>query len=214
MQFLIANWKSHKTIGDAVEWMNIFTSFSLSSLSPELKIVVCPTFPLLAPIVNIAQNHLIKLGSQDISQFSVGAHTGEVSGENLSGLVEYVIIGHSERRINNKESEESVRNKINQAKSFSIEPIVCINANTNTNYDTNIIVFEPVSSIGSGHVDSRQHVIDFKSSLKKQYQHFLYGGSVTVENTKNYLERRIVDGLLVGANSLDPLSFFSIAKQF
>ena len=214
MQLLIANWKSHKTYTEALEWMRIFTSFDLHSLSQELEIVICPPAPLLLALVPYTANHAITLGTQDISPALPGAHTGEVTGENLVGLVKYVIIGHSETRRDLHEDEETIEKKIEQAKRFSIRPIVCVNQTTKTDYDVDILAFEPEESVGTQHPTDVNTMAQFKSHLEIKPDYFLYGGSVESENAKDYLENNLVNGFLVGTNSLDPLNFYAIAQQF
>lgn len=214
MKYLIANWKSYKTHSDATEWMRIFTSFDLASLSNNLEIIICPSYPLIESIKPFIQSFPISLGAQDISTLSPGMHTGEVSGQNLSGLVKYVIIGHSERRENNKENDEIINLKIGQARLFAIKPIVCVNTNTSIDYDCDFVAYEPVEAIGSDHPASVDNVSQFKNKFKYPPKNFIYGGSVSSENASEYLDNNLVNGFLVGTHSLDPLSFYSLARMF
>ena len=223
-KLLIANWKSHKTLTDGLEWMRIFTSFDLTLLHHQLQIVICPPASLLYPLkIFIEQYPTITLGAQDIASNPAGAHTGEISAENLVGLIQYVIIGHSEIRKKYNLTEEEIKAKITIAQKFAFNPIVCINEKTKLDYDADIVVFEPPSAInyGTPHVKTVEEVKNVKQKLlvpevegETQPSTFLYGGSVSPDNADDFLKDDVVDGFLVGTNSLDPLSFFSIAQKF
>ena len=80
----------------------------LSSINTNHEIILCPTH------LNISEMNLetVKLGAQNVSSFSGGPHTGEVSADMLKSYqVQYCIIGHSERRENNKETLEDINEK-------------------------------------------------------------------------------------------------------
>ena len=93
--WIIANWKSNKTISEALDWV--------SQVGPKvpkkdnLKIVVCPTFSSLSEVKKAITvgNFPILLGAQDLSPFGAGAYTGEESAGLLNQLVELAIFGHS-----------------------------------------------------------------------------------------------------------------------
>lgn len=216
-KLLIANWKSHKTVTDAIEWMRIFTSFNLSSLSETVEIIICPSAPLLFPLKkSIEQFPNIKLGVQDISQYPAGAHTGEISAENLVGLTDYILINHSETKKIKQISDRDIKSKLEIAQNFGFIPILCCNEKPDSDITADILVYEPLSSInyGTPHPGSIDSIVNFKQKLNQSYTKFLYGGSVSPENATDYLSDDLVDGFLVGTNSLDPLSFYSIAQKF
>ena len=80
--FIVANWKSNKTILEAEEWFRIFNNLQLTI---DKKVIVCPSFTLL-PFVkeSIVKSQLpIAVGAQDISPFDEGAYTGEVNGKQI-----------------------------------------------------------------------------------------------------------------------------------
>ena len=107
------------------------------------------------------------LGSQDISEFEESNRTGEINGKSLKSLnVKYCLVGHSERRIHNKETNESLINKLNNCKKYDIIPLYCIGEKNNVNelneqidlYLNNVnvekahIIYEPVKNIGSNEI--------------------------------------------------------------
>lgn len=125
---IVANWKLNKNKREALEWVKQISKVNLGGV----EVVVCVSFPLL-PIIQLslsgrqAGNYpFIHLGAQDLSQFEEGSYTGEVSAKQLSGLVKYAIVGHSERRMYFGENNESVAKKVANAVKYGITPLVCV----------------------------------------------------------------------------------------
>ena len=88
---------------------------------------VCPTFTSLAAAVEVLKGSNVKVGAQNIHWADNGAFTGEISGAMLKEIgVEYVIIGHSERRQYFGETDETVNKRIKAALKYELKPIVCI----------------------------------------------------------------------------------------
>ncbi len=88
----------------------------------NMDVVICPPYPYLALFDND-----LTLGAQNVSQFDAGAHTGEVSVAMLNEFnCQYVIVGHSERRADNYESNQVVANKVEQIQKAGLTPILCI----------------------------------------------------------------------------------------
>jgi len=218
--FIIANWKSNKTIEEAEKWLHDFSEILKSdNLNIENKeIIVCPSFTAIEHtnycIKNL--NLLIKIGAQNISPFDKGAYTGEVNGEQIKEFAEYVIIGHSERRQNFSENNEELSKKVLMAKKYNLIPIYCIqNDQTSIPDGVEIAVYEPPSAIGTGNPDTPENAEKVAESVKEKTkaQHVLYGGSVTSSNVKTFTNMPNIDGLLVGGASLDPSEFLEIIKN-
>ena len=148
--WIIANWKSNKTISEALDW--------ISKVGPQvpktdnLKVVVCPTFVCLEEVKKAIQvgNFPIMVGSQDLSPFSEGAYTGEEAAKILKDVIELSILGHSERRKNFGETDEMVSQKVKQALDNQITPLVCVqDENTPVPDGCNLIAYEPIWAISS-----------------------------------------------------------------
>jgi triosephosphate isomerase len=124
-----ANWKMHKTIQEALEFIK---KISLTNLKTEdnIKIVICPTFICIYPLYSFLskkKNLKILIGAQDASIAQSGAYTGEVSAFQLkSAGVSFVILGHSERRIHFKEDNLLINRKIKSCLEMGLSVIFCI----------------------------------------------------------------------------------------
>jgi triosephosphate isomerase len=121
---IAGNWKMHKTPEEAVA----FVKELAPKLAPFTTVerVVCPTFVALPGVRQALAGTEIGVGAQNVYWEDLGAFTGEVSPPMLVGLVDYVIIGHSERRGYFGETDETVNRKIKAALAHGLKPIVCV----------------------------------------------------------------------------------------
>jgi triosephosphate isomerase (TIM) len=122
---IAGNWKMHKTFAEAKEFMDSF----LSELSPTLesRVLLAPSFPLLASMVDWAKDSPLEIGVQNIHDKEQGAFTGEVSAKLVQGMgATFTLVGHSERRHYFHEEGHLIRKKIQRALAVGLEPILCI----------------------------------------------------------------------------------------
>ena len=119
------NWKMNKTVAEALELVRELKS-ELANIK-EVDIVVCPPFTALSEVAQAIRGSNIQLGAQNMSEHGAGAYTGEIAADMLKELaVRYVILGHSERRQYQKESDELISKKAQAAHAASLKPIVCV----------------------------------------------------------------------------------------
>lgn len=113
------NWKMNGNVDLVSEMESLFAANKLDNVD----VIICPPAPFLTTFTKCA----VKLGGQNLSQFESGAHTGEISGKMLkdSGC-EYVIVGHSERRADNGESNNIVADKVDAALQQGLTPVLCV----------------------------------------------------------------------------------------
>lgn len=129
-KFVAGNWKMYKTpteaaalIGSLKEALESGGSQSTS----QVDVVVCPTYTALDRVNQALQGSQINLGAQDFYWEDQGAFTGKISHDMLKDVgVEYVIIGHSERRSYFQETNETVNKKTAKALATGLLPIVCV----------------------------------------------------------------------------------------
>jgi len=121
---IAGNWKMHYTVEEAVK--------VVEDLKPLVKdasceVVVCPTFVCLDAVVKAAKGSNVKVGAQNMHFEEKGAFTGEVAPGMLEAMkVDYVIIGHSERRQYFAETDETVNKKLKAAFVHNLIPILCV----------------------------------------------------------------------------------------
>ncbi len=122
---IAGNWKMNKTVAEALTLVQDL-KIELANVT-EGDIVVCPPFTALGEVAKAVRGSNIRLGAQDMSEHKPGAYTGEIAAAMLKELdVRYVILGHSERRQYQKESDELISKKARAAHAASLEPIVCV----------------------------------------------------------------------------------------
>ncbi|MEA2011632.1 MAG: triose-phosphate isomerase [Verrucomicrobiota bacterium] len=122
---IAGNWKMNKTASEAVELVNELKG--LVSDVTDADVVVCPTFTSLSATIEAAAGSNVKVGAQNIHWAESGAFTGEISGQMLKEVgVDYVIIGHSERRQYFGETNETVNKRLKAALAADLMPILCI----------------------------------------------------------------------------------------
>lgn len=213
--WVIANWKSNKTISEALDWV--------SQVGPEipksevLKVVVCPTFSALSEVKKtvIVGNFPMMVGVQDLSPYGIGAYTGEEPAELLNQLVDLAILGHSERRQNFNETDEIITQKVRQAMKNKIIPLVCVqDSDTKVPDGCKLVAYEPVWAIGNDTPATPVDANDVANKIKVKYGNIqvLYGGSVNSENAKVFVEQENISGVLVGNVSLDAEEFLKICN--
>lgn len=228
---IIANWKmaidKHGVEAFKADW---------NSRPPMtgVDVVVAPPAPYLSMVSGLTG---VSLCGQTVSENDMGAHTGEIAAAMLSDVgCQYVIVGHSERRQHQGETNAIVAQKAKRAQLAGLTPVVCVGepshiraAGNAASYvrdqvlsscddltDGLVVAYEPVWAIGSGEaasadVASSMH-LDIKTALADRYPDLrvIYGGSVKPDNCAAFTTAEGVDGLLVGGASLSAESFWNI----
>ena len=203
MKYLVCNFKNKLVKDDIVKYSNRLSEIS----AKKVKLVVVPSLPFLA----FFDKNGYSIGSQDISSFMDKTITGEVTGEQLKSLgVEYVIVGHSERREYRHEINIDFINKINNAIYNDIKVIYCIGETLKEKEDGNtymvlekqisevlnnveikniIIAYEPVWAVGTGvkpkNKELKENIEFIKDIIEEKYDtklEVLYGGSINTSN--------------------------------
>lgn len=235
---IAANWKMNLGVAEDARDLVRRLRPSLTRVD-AVEVAICPPFTVLGALAEVLAPSPIALGAQNVHAEDSGAHTGEISPLMLSGLCEYVIVGHSERRAAG-ETDDDVNRKARACLEHGLAPILCVgeNAAQHTAGETDSIVraqvekalsglsadqvvhcvlaYEPIWAIGSGSpatpaAANRTMGLGLRSCLEDMFGkeaaesvRLLYGGSVTADNIKSYMDMPEIDGALVGGASLGP----------
>jgi triosephosphate isomerase len=122
---IAGNWKMNKTVAEALDLVSDL-KLELANIK-EVDIVVCPPYTALSEVSKAILDSNLRLGAQNMSEHNFGAYTGEIAAGMLKEFsTRYVIVGHSERRQYQKESDELISKKALAVHAASLKPIVCI----------------------------------------------------------------------------------------
>jgi triosephosphate isomerase (TIM) len=227
----------HKTQGESLEFVQNFKS-QIENLEDDREVILCTPFTSLTVMSKNLHGGRVKLGAQNIHWEDQGAYTGEIAGEMLTEVgVNYVIVGHSERRQYFGETDETVNLRLKSAQKYGIMPILCVgetkqqrDAGETENIIINqlqkglvkieqknlVIAYEPIWAIGTGDtcesVEANRVIGIIRQQLENQNVSIQYGGSVKPDNIDEIMAQPEIDGVLVGGASLEPNSFARIAN--
>ncbi|HTX22709.1 MAG TPA: triose-phosphate isomerase [Candidatus Aquilonibacter sp.] len=187
---IAGNWKMNKTVAEALALVNDL-KLELAKVK-EVDIVVCPPFTALEAVSKaVLETKNIRVGAQNMSENNFGAFTGEICAGMLKEFsVRYVILGHSERRQYQKESDALIAKKAAAAHAATLKPIVCVGetlvereaGETEKVLDTQvrgslagltkeqmletIIAYEPVWAIGTGKTATTKQAQDAHAFIR------------------------------------------------
>lgn len=187
---IAGNWKMNKTVSESVEFIE---KLKKEELDKEVECVVCAPFISLERLSVASKNTAIKLGAQNVSQYDNGAYTGEISTSMLKDLnMEYVILGHSERRQYFLETNEVINQKVQKVLSSKMTPILCVGetleeresgkmndviatqikeglANLSFEQAKGVVVaYEPIWAIGTGKTATSDQANEMAMFIRKQ----------------------------------------------
>ena len=192
---IAGNWKMNMLPNEAIDFIAQLTPMAKDT---DNEVILCVPYIDLFYALLTAQNTNIKIGAQNMHWEESGAFTGEVSGKMLKAIgVEYVIIGHSERRQYFAETDETVNKKVKAAFANDLKPIVCVGETleqresgktkeiitnqvklaldglTNNQVEQTIIAYEPIWAIGTGKTatseDANNSIKDIRNKISEIY---------------------------------------------
>lgn len=197
-KIIIGNWKMSLNTHEASLFLHKLSK--LVKTHRDVEVVLAPTMIAIQSLSLQVDLKQFKLAAQNFYWRDHGAFTGEVSASQLRGIVQYGLVGHSERRNIFHESDKDIRNKVAAAVRNDIRPILCIGetawersndetfdvirdqltgglANiTSEELDQVIIAYEPVWSVGTGQNAMPDDVISAVKYIRRHVEH-LYGSA-------------------------------------
>ena len=189
-KLIIANWKMNLTVNEASLFVHRLDD--LVGKRRGVEIVLAPTMLAVQPLHLQVQHHHFNLAAQNFYWRDHGAYTGEVSASQLRGLVQYGLVGHSERRHVFGERSKDIRSKVQAAVRNGITPVLCIGetaseradgetadaihdqligglANiTGVEVEHTVVAYEPVWAIGTGKFAAPRDVSRAVKLIRKQ----------------------------------------------
>lgn len=196
---IAGNWKMNMLPDETIRFIDAIAPLVKDAQS---EVILCVPYTDLFYALLTAQNTNIKIGAQNMHWEEKGAYTGEVSGKMLKSIgVEYVIIGHSERRQYFAETDETVNKKLKAAFVYGLKPIVCVGETleqresgtqkeivssqvklalqglNNNQVENTIIAYEPIWAIGTGKTASSEDANDMITFIREEIGN-MYGQMV------------------------------------
>ncbi len=188
-KIVAGNWKMNTTPAQGIELIRQIEANG--NIPAGVSVIVCPPFTHLAEVVRTTRGRGIAVGAQNCATEAKGAYTGEVSAEMIASLgVEYVILGHSERREYYGETSETLNKKMTQAYANNLVPIYCVgerfeeresgrqnevvagqieevvNNLSQEQFERLVIAYEPVWAIGTGKTATSEQAQEMHAHIR------------------------------------------------
>jgi len=235
VRLVAGNWKMHGTLAANRALLDALVP-GVAALH-GVECVVCAPFPYLSQAAERLRGSPLAWGAQNVSEHAQGAYTGEVSAAMLKDFgCRYVIVGHSERRQQYRETDEQVAAKFAAARAQGLTPILCVGETLEERdagrteevvgrqlaavlgrqaFSAAVLAYEPVWAIGTGRTATPEQAQAVHAFLRGKVLFetpILYGGSVKPQNAAAIFAMPDVDGGLIGGAALVAADFLAIAR--
>lgn len=241
-KLIVANWKMNGELSKVNADLSYYAK--LSETNKPNVVLALPYLYIVWAKQRLLIGSQIKIAAQDLSHYlNCGAYTGKINGSMLKDAgVDYVIIGHSERRTLMAENGQILIDKVRNAFESSLIPIFCVGEPLSVrddgsylqfiesqlsgleeieNFKDIVVAYEPCWAIGTGKIASLaeiSEVVDFINRyMQKRFAYVkitvLYGGSVNSQNVGEILALANIGGVLVGGASLKVTDFTAICEK-
>ena len=242
MKYLLSNWKMYldrPRAADLLEAVQAGLRERFPSGAPPVSVVLCPSFVSLEPLHAAVDARVVRLGAQDCHPEAEGPFTGGVSVAMLRGLVDYVMVGHSERRAAG-DTDEQIGKKVAAVAGAGLTPILFVGedeptdaaferteerltrglAGVDPSEQELLVVYEPTWAIGAEEAAPADHVGGVVEQLKARLSqlgsrdpHVIYGGTVNVDNVDSFASLEVLDGVGATRAGLEPDGFLRIVDR-
>jgi len=240
---IAGNWKMHKTAAQTRAFFDEFLT-ETTGFHRDVEVVVAPPYTAL-PAAHLALHgqSRVALGAQNVHWEAAGAWTGEISVPMLlEHGVNYVIIGHSERRAFGGELDRNVNLKTHALIAADLSPIIAVGETldereagitdervinqtraafeglSDEELARIVLAYEPIWAIGTGKNCEPSEANRVMAAIRGCHGALanvpiLYGGSMKPENVAQYMAQPHINGGLVGGASLDPSGFATLIRN-
>ncbi len=242
MKYVLSSWKMYPTVEQAqasFEAIQVGLQERAQRGAVLPRVILCPPFLSLVPFAAFVDRRVLALGAQNCHWKAEGAYTGEISPRMLQGLVDYVLVGHSERRAAG-ETDEQVAWKVAAVAQHGMTPILLVGeddpgedailrseqrlrqglSGVDASRQPVLVVYEPTWAIGTDETASTSHVERSATHLKAvladmgtREPQVLYGGSVNDDNVDALARLDVLDGVGAGRASLDAAQFLRLTDR-
>jgi triosephosphate isomerase (TIM) len=240
-RLIAGNWKMHGLEASLAEARAI--AAAVEAQAPAARVAICPPATLISRLARGLAGSGVEVGGQDCHPAAQGAFTGSLSAEMLADAgATLVILGHSERRVDLRETSAHVAAKVEAALHAGLEPIVCVGENAaerEAGRTLSVVLrqlrrslpqaladapfalaYEPIWAIGTGVTPTRDQIEEVHGAIRRALSErwpgndapILYGGSVKPDNAEEILGLAEVGGALVGGASLTAAQFLPIVR--
>lgn len=242
VHYILSSWKMYPTVDEAQSSFEAIQS-GLQERAQQgtvlPRVILCPPFLSLVPFAALVDHRVLALGAQNCHWEAQGPYTGEISPRMLQGLVDYVLVGHSERRAAG-ETDEQIARKVAAVAEHGLTPILLVGedepggdairrseqrlrqglSGISVSTQPVVVVYEPTWAIGTSETASTSHVTRSVEHLKgvladmgAREPKILYGGSVNDDNVDGLARLDVLDGVGAGRASLDAPQFLRLVDR-
>ena len=242
MKYVLANWKMYPTVDEAEALLRTIQAGlgerSRRGGAPP-RVIICAPFLCLVPLRAVTDDRVVGLGAQNCHWEREGPYTGEISSRMLRGLVEYVMVGHSERRAGG-ETDEQVSRKVAAVAEAGLVPILFVGEDSREDdavarteqrlrqglsridpgSQRTLVVYEPAWAIGAEEAAPAEHVGAVVDHIKgvlralgARRPEVIYGGAVTEENIDDFARLEVLDGVGATRASLEAEKLLRIVDR-
>ena len=230
---IAGNWKMNKTRPEAKALLEEIKPL-VANAEGKIEVIACVPFTNLETAVNTTAGSNVKVGAENVHFEKSGAFTGEISADMLTELgVEYVVIGHSERRQYFGETDETVNKRTKAALAAGLKPIVCVGelkwerecgiteevVGKQIKLDLWDVTEEELKNVVIAYEQAEEVCGFIRATLAKLYNQaaadavtIQYGGSMNAKNAAELLAKPNIDGGLIGGASLKAADFNVIVQ--
>jgi triosephosphate isomerase len=231
VDYVLSNWKMYPTVDEARALLAAVQARLLARRHRAPRVIVCPPVVALAPLREVVDASVVRLGAQHCHWEEEGPHTGEISARMLRGLADYVMVGHRDRRAGGQ-TDDQVARTLEAVVRNGLVPILFVGGDETEQRLRSglsridpaghevLVVYEPEWAIGADQAAPADHVRRAVERLKGVLGELgagepkvLYGGTVNDGNLDELLRIEALDGVGATRAGLDPEAFLRIVDR-